>query len=444
MMNKQVDLVKDPVEKLFIGYLLPSVSATMVTSIYVLADTIMIGKGLGADAIAALNILLPLFSLFFGTGLLFGIGGSVLLSFCFGKGKKSEGNRYFTVALLCNSLIAILYVLLGEFFFYPIVTALGSTETTLQYIEEYGKILVIGIPCFMFSSFLQAFVRNDKAPKHAMIAVIAGGVLNIILDYIFIFILPYGMKGAAAASVLGSFTTCIILLFHFWGERNNLKIVKEKWKLSYFYSYAGIILKNGFSSFLVEMSSGIIILLFNIQLLKYAGDIGVTVYTIISNTAIIVMSLSNGVSQAAQPIIAVNHGAGKRERILKVRKIAGITAFFVGLIITLLGILFPKTVIEIFLHPTKEIMELAPRAILIYFCSFGGMAWNNFYSNYFQAVLKPAKALIICFVRGIAFSGVLVYLLPIFLKLDGIWLTMPITEILTLGVVWIMLKKERE
>ena len=86
----------------------------------------------------------------------------------------------------------------------------------------------------MFSSFLQAFVRNDKAPKHAMIAVIAGGVLNIILDYIFIFILPYGMKGAAAASVLGSFTTCIILLFHFWGERNNLKIVKEKWKLSYF------------------------------------------------------------------------------------------------------------------------------------------------------------------------------------------------------------------
>ena len=91
--------------------------------------------------------------------------------------------------------------------------------------------------------------------------------------------------------MLGSFTTCIILLFHFWGERNNLKIVKEKWKLSYFYSYAGIILKNGFSSFLVEMSSGIIILLFNIQLLKYAGDIGVTVYTIISNTAIIVMSL---------------------------------------------------------------------------------------------------------------------------------------------------------
>ena len=121
-MNKQVDLVKDPVEKLFIGYLLPSVSATMVTSIYVLEDTIMIGKGLGADAIAALNILLPLFSLFFGTGLLFGIGGSVLLSFCFGKGKKSEGNRYFTVALLCNSLIAILYVLLVDFFFYPIFT----------------------------------------------------------------------------------------------------------------------------------------------------------------------------------------------------------------------------------------------------------------------------------------------------------------------------------
>lgn len=437
-MKKQIDLVKDPVEKIFIGYLLPSVSATMVTSIYVLADTIMIGKGLGADAIAALNILLPLFSLFFGTGLLFGVGGSVLLSFCFGKGEKLEGNRYFTMAVLCTSLIAVLYVLLGTVLFYPIVTALGATETTLSYIEGYGKVLIIGIPCFMFSSFLQAFVRNDKAPKHAMIAVIAGGVLNIVLDYIFIFILPYGMKGAAAASVLGSFTTCIILFMHFFGKKNNLKIVKEKLKIS----YASTILKNGFSSFLVEMSSGIIILFFNIQLLKYAGDIGITVYTIISNTAIIVMSLSNGVSQAAQPIIAMNYGAGKKERIAKVRRIAGITAFFVGLSITLLGILFPKTVIEIFLKPTEQIMELAPRAILIYFCSFSGLAWNNFYSNYFQAILKPAGALIICFARGILFSGLLVYLLPMFLKLDGIWLTMPITELLTCVIVWRMLKRE--
>lgn len=435
-MKEQADLLQDSVKKLFGKYLVPSISATMVTSVYILADTIMIGKGIGADAIAALNILLPIFSIYFGTGLLCGVGGGVLLSFCMGKGQTEEGNHYFTTALLLNLIMSILYLAAGLLFFKPITVFLGSTSSTEQYIYEYGKVMLIGTPFFLFSSFLQTFIRNDKAPKHAMIAVISGGITNILLDYIFIFIFGWGMKGASLATVIGSGLTCLILIGHFFSKENHLKIRKKGIHIG----YVKQIFMNGFSSFLVEMSSGIIIMLFNIQLLRYAGDLGVTVYSIISNTALIVMSMSNGISQAAQPIIAVNHGAGKSERVYGVRRLALFAACIVGIFVTGLGLLWPKLIIEIFLNPTEEILQMAPGAIRLYFWSFTGMAVNNVLSNYFQSVLKPAKALAICLSRGVVLSGIFVTILPMLfgLGITGIWITMPLTELLTFGLAIIL------
>lgn len=428
---KQLNLLNDNVKKLFFRYLIPSVSATLVTSIYVLADTIFIGKGISDIAVAALNIIIPLFSLYFGSGLLFGVGGSVLLSVAKGRGDEKKANTYFTVAFIANGIVSFIYLIIALVAYDQVAYWLGASETTIGYIREYGKYFIWGIPFFCFSSFLQAFVRNDKAPKLSMIAVITGGVINIIIDYIFIYILDMGMGGAALATVLGSVISCLILVTHFFSKSNTLHFVKQGLHLRYF----GDVLKNGFSSFLIEMSSGIVIFIFNNQVLKYIGDVGVTVYSIISNTAIIVSSLSNGISQASQPLLAVNYGAGKYERIHQVKRLGLVISFITGSVFAVVGFCFPDFIVGLFVHPSKEVLELAPMAIQMYFISFILMVPNIFYSNYFQSTLQPIYALIICVLRGLVLSGVLVYILPAILGVKGIWLTMIFVESITLAVI---------
>lgn len=281
------------------------------------------------------------------------------------------------------------------------------------------------------------FVRNDKAAKKAMAAVISGGILNIILDYIFIFKLNGGMFGASFATVLGSLTTFVILCFHFFSKENTLHFNRKNIILKRLKS----IFENGFSSFLVEISSGIVIFAFNRQLLKYTGVTGITVYSIISNSALIVSSLINGVAQAAQPIISRNYGANLRKRVQLTLRYGLVTSFLTGFIIMLIGLLIPSMVIYAFLNPTQEIFEMARPAIQLYSFAFLGMAGNIFLNTYFQSILQPKLALLISFMRGLVLNLIILYLLPLLLNVNGIWLTMPLTEFITLLVALILLKK---
>ena len=432
----KMDLLHDDPKKLFFKYLLPFISATLVTSIYVLADMIMIGKGVGQDGLAVLNFILPLFTLFFGTGLLLGVGGAVLMSVANGSGDKKLANTYFTHAALSGAFLA---TVLGLVFLEPIGYMLGCTPVNIGLFTSYAQYLVGFCPVFLFSSLLQAFVRNDGAPKRAMVAVISGGVTNIILDYIFIFILGMGMAGGAIATVIGSITSVTLLLTHFMSKQNTMKLLKGKIQVN----LIGRILHSGLPSFLIEVASGIVILLFNLQLLKYVGEVGVVVYSIMANSAIVAMSLFNGVSQGAQPIMATNYGAEQSERVVSVRKVGSITVFIIGIVLFLSGFLFPDIVVQIFIEPTTEVLDMARGAIRIYFAAFIIMSLNIFYSTYFQSVLKPKLSLIICLLRGIIICTILVFLLPLLIGVTGIWLVMPITELITAIMAMMMVRSAK-
>ncbi|MHC1750770.1 MAG: MATE family efflux transporter [Cellulosilyticaceae bacterium] len=435
---QQMDLLQDDTKKLFFKYLLPSISATLVTSIYVLADTIMIGKGVGASGIAALNLILPVFTLFFGTGLLLGVGGSVLMSVANGTGNKKLANTYFTNAVIVGALIAVIYLILGRTLLTPIGYKLGCSDNNIALFTTYGKYLVTFCPVFVFASLLQAFVRSDNAPQKSMIAVVTGGVINIIVDYIFIFKMGMGMAGGAIATVMGSTATMLILLTHFFSKQNTMKILKGSVNIK----IINKIIHSGLPSFLVEMASGIVVMLFNLQILKYVGESGVVVYSIIANTSIVAMSLFNGVSQGAQPIMAMNYGANQTKRVSEVRRTGAITAVMIGVAIFLLGFSFPEIAVNIFIKPTPEIMGMAKSAIRIYFVAFLMMSLNIFYSAYFQSILKPKMSLIICILRGLIICIALVYILPVFMGITGIWLVMPITEMATLIVaIWLVKHK---
>ena len=389
-MNTQ-DFVTKPVRGIFFRYLIPSICGTMVTSIYVLADTIMIGKGLGATAMAALNIALPIYNIFFGIGLLFGVGGSVLMSVCRGRGDKKTADAFFTLSFILNIVIWLLSQIVCVVWMEEIAWALGATKETFPYVMDYMRCIIWGMGAYYLSSYLQTFVRNDGAPKLAMNAVIAGGVTNIVLDYLFVFPMQMGMEGAALATVLGSTLTVVILVLHFFSPKNQLRFQIHGMSIS----AVREILVNGAASF-------------------------------------VIMSLCKGVNQAAQPIISTNFGAGKGERIHQVFWSAVWTSLVICAVPVVVGIAFPDLYTYIFLNPDPQILALSASAIRIYFVGFIAMAVNMVFISYFQAVVKPVESLIICMLRGCVLLIALVYLLPLFLGVIGIWLAFPAAEVLTM------------
>lgn len=440
-MNTQ-DFLNKPVKQVFMRYLVPSVFATMVTSIYVLADTIIVGKGIGTIAVAALNIVLPLYNIFFGLGLLFGVGGSVLMSILRGEGDEKGANAYFSTSLVAMCVVLALSLAFFTAFMEKIALVFGGTPETMPYIMDYMPYIVWGMGLFFFSSYLQTFIRNDGAPRLAMYAVVSGGVANIILDYVFVYNFNMGMAGAAIATVMGSGLTVVILLTHFFTKKNNLHFSLKGVRPSFIKN----IILNGFASFLIEVASGVTIFVFNIQLLKYAGNTGVSVYSIISNTAIVVVCLCKGINQAAQPLLSTNYGAGLYERTDKIRSLAVKVSIIICAVPVILGLVVPDFFTYIFINPDSAILSMSASAIRIYFVGFMMLGINMVFICYFQAILKNGYSMIICLMRGLILVVAFAYIFPLFMDVTGIWLAVPAAETITMlfGIYLIYFKKSAQ
>ena len=434
---KQINMLESPVRQVFFSYLVPSISATLVTSIYILADTMMIGRGVGGSGIAAMNILLPLYNTYFGIGMMCGVGGSVLFGFSRGRGDEKRARSYFTAALCVVLALSAVFLILGRIFFNPLITFMGNTPLLNEYTVPYGTVLTTAAPMFALSSFLQAFVRNDGAPRLAMAGVISGGITNVILDYVFIFIMKWGMGGAMLATATGTTLTVLILSSHFLSKENHLKPI---WNVSL--KKVLEIFGNGLASFILEVSNGFVTLLFNRQLLAYVGDLGVVVYGIISNTALVVISISNGMAQAVQPLLSANYGAGKKDRVRQGLGLGIRVSLAAGLIFTALGFFFPTQLAYLFLEPTEEILSMAVTAIRLYFLAFLVSEWNIMCSTYFQSVVQPKRSLAITLLRGVVLNTVLVLVLPAILGVNGIWLVVTVSEFITAAVAFFFIRRE--
>lgn len=273
------EFMEKPVKSLFFRYLIPSIMGTMVTSIYVLADTIIIGKGLGSVAMAALNIALPIYNIYFGLGLLFGVGGSVLMSIYRGRGEKEKADAYFTSAFLMNTVVWLLLLAASIFFMEDLAWLLGGTEETMPYIMDYIPYIIGGMGAFFFSSFLQTFVRNDGAPNLAMNAVIIGGVTNIILDYVFVFRMNLGLTGAALATVIAQGVVAAFNLSYLFRNYRNV-FTWDGLKISF--SRLKAMVRIGISPFGQTLIPSVIIVFTNWQCIRYGGDDALAVFSLLS------------------------------------------------------------------------------------------------------------------------------------------------------------------
>lgn len=423
-----LNLLKDNEKKIFYHYLIPSIFSTLVNSIYILVDTLIIGQGVGAEGISALNIFLPFFSLYTGIGFMFGIGSGILMSTENGMGNTEKAKRYFITSVLCVSLVAIILTLISIFKLREISYMLGANESSIDLVVEYGKYIVCATPIFICTNFLGPIVRNRKEPNLCMIAVLIGAGINIVLDYIFVFPMQMGMKGAAIATVIGSLITSLILLTHFIKKKNRIKLNIK----AVSFEMVKRIIACGSSSFLMEVASGFVIFIFNIQILKYIGDNGIVVYGIISNCILIAISLFNGVAQSSQPIIATNHGANEVNRVKNVLKYAMYTTVIIGFTLFLIVFIFTKEVILVFVKADQAIINLGIPAIRMYLSSLCIMNINILMSNYLQSIGREKVSVGISIVRGFLLNIILVLIMPVILGGNSLWLVVPITEVITL------------
>ena len=416
-----MDLLKDNLKKLYFRFLIPSLGSAMVMSIYTLTDAIVIGKGVGSDALAALSITTPLLCILMSTGILFGVGGSVQMSVHRGSGNSVRANQIFTLSLILISCITLILWLLYGTGMSGLLHLMGANETYMHYINIF-------LPVAVFSNFIAIFIRADGDPNRAMAGVLAGGIVNIVLDIVMVFPLQMGIGGAALASVIGMTIQVIVGGTHFLSKKNGLKPASpEKW-------LAGMknIMVSGIPSFFNEFANGFIVMLFNIQILKYCGENALSIYSVISNCVILFNSLFTGVGQSVQPIISTNYGAGNTERIKAIKKMAYITVIIMGAVFSLSGILFPVTVCKIFIKMDPTLSAIAGYGVRGYFFAFLPFGINLLTSYYLQAILSSGKSLCISLLRNIILSSVCILIFPLFAGANSLWFVMPVVEVIVL------------
>ena len=432
-----MDFLNDKIRPIYFRYLAAAFGSSLISSIYGVVDMAMVGQYQGPDGTAALAVVSPVWNIIYSLGLLMGIGGSVLFSMIRGENGNDEkrSNEYFTAAFIGTAVLAAVTWIVIIFFDRELLLLFGAEETLLPLAQQYVLPVKFGVPSFLFTQLIAAFLRNDGAPSLATKAVIFGGVFNVFGDYFFVFVMDWGIFGAGLATVMGSVASLIIMCTHFLGKKNTLRLVKPTRLLHKLWR----ITVTGFSTFFIDVAMGILTVLFNRQILKYLGTDALSVYGIIINISTFVQCCAYSIGQASQPIISVNFGARKGGRIQEVLRYAVGTAVVFGAIWTAAALAVPNLFVRIFMTPTESILEIAPAIIRSYGISFLLLPFNIFSTYYFQALMKPVTSFVVSVARGAVISGALILLLPAIAPAGSIWFAMPVTELVVAIFVAVMM-----
>lgn len=429
-MKAKSNLLEGDIKKVFLSYLIPSVGGMLGVSLYVLGDTLLVGRGLGSSGLAALNISIPIMNIFSGIGFLFGVGGATIVSILKGKGKHEDINEVFTLSFFISLILGVLITIMGLIYLEDLAGFMGAKSgKILKMSTDYLRVLIMGSIFFIINSCMIIFIRNDNAPKLVMIAMLTSSISNVILDYIFIFIFKWGMMGAGIATVISPIMSLGILSSHFIKKENTIKFSKIKLE----FTMLKRIILNGIPSFIIESMLGIVIFIFNIAILKIKGNIGVSAYSIVANLSLFCAAVFNGIGQAIQPIISINYGAKKYERVRKTIKLGIYSSLGIGMFFFLIGLVFPKTLTNIFINEVNpELIALSITGIRLYFISFIFMGLNTVLVSYLQAMEYSKASISISIARGLVFVIIAILILPMFWGINGVWLTIPLAEITTL------------
>lgn len=395
-------------------------------SCYILADTYFVSKGLGVNGLTALNLAIPIYSFIHGSGLMIGIGGGTRYSILKSQNDTDIINRTFSNAVILALLIGAIFFVTGVFFSDTIIKAMGVDGAVFQMSRTYLQVILLFAPAFMLNNVLLCFVRNDGAPQLSMAAMITGSLSNIVLDYIFIFPLRMGIFGAVLATGLAPIISILVLSPFFIKKRNNFHLTKCRLERK----LAGSIFSNGLPSLITEASSGIVIIVFNIIILKLQGNVGVAAYGVIANLSLVVIAVYTGIAQGIQPIISYNHGIGNHRNIKATLRYAIVSMLAISTVVYSCILLGAPQITTIFNSEQNMLLQnIAERGLKLYFiaCPFAG--FNIIISVYFTSIEHARPAHIISLLRGFIVIIPAAFILSSIAGMNGVWSSFPATEI---------------
>lgn len=415
--------------KKLIKFVLPSIVMMIFTSIYGVVDGLFVSNFAGKTAFAAINLIMPILMGLSAFGFMIGTGGSAIVATTLGEGKKEKANEYFSMLVYVTIIGGIAVSLLGMILIRPIAVMLGAAGELLSDCVLYGRITFISFPAFMLQNVFQSFFVAAQKPKLGLKVIIVAGVTNMFLDYLFVGCLGFGIAGAAVATVCGEFIGGLFPIFYFARKNSSLlKLGRPSFD-------SRILLKtcsNGASEFMTNLSSSVVNSLYNLQLMKVAGENGVAAYGSIMYANFIFIAIFIGYSIGSAPIVSYHYGAGNHNELknmfkksLRLIGIWGIGLFVFSQVIT-------TPLAKLFVGYDAELFEMTRHGFRIYFISFLINGFNIYGSAFFTALNNGMISAAISFLRTLLFQMAAVLILPVFFGVNGIWSAVTVAELCTL------------
>lgn len=427
--------------KEFAKYSILNVLGMIGLSCYILADTFFISNRVGADGLTALNLAIPVYNVFHGCGLMLGMGGATKYSIYRSQGNDSNADAIFTNTIRTGLLFGVIFASIGIFLSRPLAILLGADDKVLEMTNIYLRIILIFSPFFILNDIMISFVRNDGNPNLSMMAMLIGSFANIIFDYIFIYPLNLGIFGAVLATGFAPIIGLIISMQHIFRNKNNFHYVRNPFNFQMMLHSLSL----GLPSLITEISSGVVIITFNMTILKLIGNVGVASYGVITNISLVVISMYTGISQGVQPLVSRFYGSNDNKSISKVFRYSIVTIIVLSILIYISMFMFATPITNIFNSEHNLLLQqIATTGLKLYFLAVLFVGFNIVISVFLTSTDRPIPAHIISLLRGLILIVPMTIILSKILGITGVWLSFPITEFIVSILSLILYLKRNE
>lgn len=411
----------------FLRYVLPSIITMIFLSFYTTIDGFFVSRYVNSDALASINIVIPITCVVFGIAVMLATGSGALVGIKLGEKDKIGANQLFSFITVTLLIIGIVLTVFGVIFLEPILMFLGTTKKLLPYAKSYGLITILMTIPMMFKLYFEYYTRVDGSPKVALLMSSLGLFLNVVFDFLFIVVFKMGIVGAGLGTYIAITLSALVGLFYFKGSKSLLKFTKPKVNFKALFNSC----YNGSSEMFTELSTGITTFLFNKSILTFSGENGIAAMSIIIYMYYFFIAVYFGVAVGISPMISYNFGAKNKEKIKESLRHSFVTIGWSSVVIFLISMFLGKNIIGLFTKDL-EVYKIAVSGIKLFSYGFLIIGLNVFMSGYFTAIGNGQVSAIISVLRSLIFVVATITILPKFIGVNGIWLAIPIAELLTI------------
>lgn len=423
-------------------FVFPSIIMMVFTSIYGVVDGLFVSNFAGKTAFASINLVMPFVMILGGIGFMIGTGGTALVSKVLGEGKKEKANEIFTMMIIFTLLLGALLSVIGVISMPWVAKFLGATEEMMADCVIYGRIVTGFTVAFMLQNVFQSFLIAAEKPKLGLLATVLAGITNMALDAIFIIVFKWGVAGAAIATGLSQCVGGIFPLIYFSRKNSSLlRLTKTKLEIKPILNACG----NGSSELMSNISSSVVSMIYNFQLMKYVGEDGVSAYGVLMYVQFIFVAIYIGYAIGCAPITGYHFGARNHNELKNMLRKSSFLSAVSGVVLTILAIALSSPLAKLFVGYDEELYELTRHAFRLFAYSFLLAGFNIFTSSFFTALNNGAVSAAISFMRTLIFQTSSVLILPIFLGVDGIWWAITVAEIFAfiLSLIFLFAKRKK-